>query len=120
MIAPRFADYLGHLKQAAEDASSFVEGLSKSAFMADRRTQQAVIMSLMTIGEVAARIVARHPEFADRHAEIPWRQMRGMRNRLVHGYFEVDLDVVWETTRTAIPELRQSLRGIDPDADPEQ
>ena len=113
MIAPRLADYIGHLKQAAEDASSFVEGLSKS-FMADRRTQQAVIMSLMTIGEVAARIVARYPEFADSHPEVPWRQMRGVRNRLVHGYFEVDLDVVWETTRTAIPDLRQSLRRMDP------
>lgn len=120
MIAPRLADYVGHLKQAAEDASAFVDGLSKSAFMADRRTQQAVIMSLMTIGEVAARIVARYPEFAELHSEVPWRQMRGMRNRLVHGYFEVDLDVVWETTRTAIPTLRQSLGDIDPDANPEQ
>ena len=83
VIGLRLADYVGHLKQAAEDASSFVEGRSKSAFMADRRTQQAVIMSLMTIGDVAARIVARYPEFADRHAEVPWRQMRGMRNRLV-------------------------------------
>jgi len=43
-----------------------------------------------------------------------------MRNRLVHGYFEVDLDVVWETTRTAIPKLRQSLEGIDLDANPER
>jgi uncharacterized protein with HEPN domain len=118
VIAPRLADYVDHLKQAAEDASSFVEGLSKAAFMADRRTQQAVIMSLMTIGEVAARIVAQYPEFADRHTEVPWRQMRGMRNRLVHGYFEVDLDVVWETTRSAIPDLRRSLRSMDPS--PEQ
>lgn len=120
MIAPRLADYIGHLKQAADDASSFVEGVSKHDFMADRRTQQAVIMSLMTIGEIAGRIIARYPEFADRHSRIPWRQMRGMRNRLVHGYFEVDLDVVWETTRTAIPALRQSLGGIDPHASPEQ
>jgi uncharacterized protein with HEPN domain len=119
VIAPRLADYLAHLKQAIEDACSFVEGLSKGEFMADRRTQQAVIMSLMTIGEVAARILARHPEFADRHPEVPWRQMRGMRNRLVHGYFEVDLDVVWETTRMALPRLRQSLGGIDPDANSE-
>jgi uncharacterized protein with HEPN domain len=76
--------------QAAEDASVFVEGLSKRDFMADR------------------------------HSEVPWRQIRGMRNRLVHGYFEVNLDVVWETTQTAIPKLRQSLAGIDPDANPER
>ena len=88
MIAPRLADYIAHLRQAAHDASSFVEGLSKATFMADRRIQQAVIISLMTIG-----------------------------NLLVHGYFEVDLDVVWETTRTAIPKLRQSLRGIDPNSE---
>jgi uncharacterized protein with HEPN domain len=120
VIAPRLADYLIHLKQAAEDACSFVEGLSKGDFLADRRTQQAVIMSLMTIGEIAARIVARHPEFVARHSDVPWRQMRGMRNRLVHGYFGVDLDVVWETTQTAVPDLRHSLDGIDPDTSPDR
>jgi uncharacterized protein with HEPN domain len=114
VIAPRLADYVGHLKQAAEDVSFFVEGLSKSDFMADRRTQQAVIMSLMTICEVAARIVARYPEFADRHSGVPWRQMRGMRNRLVHGYFEVDFDVVWENTRTAIPKFASVPCGHRP------
>jgi len=46
--------------------------------------------------------------------------MRGMRNRLVHGYFEVDLDVVWETTQTALPQLRQSLGDLEPDASAEQ
>jgi uncharacterized protein with HEPN domain len=102
---------------AADDALSFIEGMSKEEFLADRRTQQAVIMSLMTAGEVAARIATRHAGFADRHADVPWRKMRGMRNRLVHGYFEVDLDVVWDTVQTAVPELRQSLTRIKPGDD---
>ena len=107
MSEPRRAGLIAHLKQATEDAVAFIDGMSQARFLADRRTQQAVIMSLMTIGEIAARIVTRHAAFAERHREVPWRQMRGMRNRLVHGYFEVDLDVVWQTTQVAAPQLRQ-------------
>lgn len=117
MSEPRLADLLGHLKQAAEDASSFVEGMSKDAFLADRRTQQAVIMSLMTAGEIASRIATRHATFAANHSQVPWRQMRGMRNRLVHGYFEVDLAVVWDTVQVAVPGLRHALARIELEED---
>lgn len=52
------------------------------------------------------------PDFVDQHPELPWRSMRGMRNRIAHGYFEVDLDIVWETVQTALPELTAMLRQI--------
>jgi uncharacterized protein with HEPN domain len=52
-----------------------------------------------------------HPEFANKHPEVPWRSMRGMRNRIAHGYFEINLDIVWETVQTALPEL---LRKVPP------
>jgi uncharacterized protein with HEPN domain len=53
-----------------------------------------------------------HAEFADSHPEIPWRSMRGMRNRIAHGYFDTNLDVVWDTVDTALPQLLQQLAGI--------
>ncbi len=52
-----------------------------------------------------------HAEFADSHPEIPWRSMRGMRNRIAHGYFDINLDVVWDTVDTALPQLLQRLAG---------
>ena len=107
----RLTDYLDHMRQAATDACSFVEGLSKADFIADKRTQQAVIMSLIVIGEAATKIMDQHAEFADQHRQVPWRSMRGMRNRIAHGYFDINLDVVWDTVQTALPDLLERLRG---------
>ena len=112
----RLADYLGHMQQAALDACSFLEGLDKADFFVDKRTQQAVIMSLIIIGEAATKVMDGYPEFIQIHTHVPWRGMRGMRNRIAHGYFDINLDVVWETVETALPELLQQLSGVIQDA----
>jgi len=109
MNDPRLADYLDHIRQAATDATRFVEGLSKEDFLADKRTQQAVIMSLIIIGEAAAKLTSLYIEFTNAHPAVPWRNMRGMRNRIAHGYFDINLDVVWDTVKTALPELLKQL-----------
>lgn len=93
----------------------FIDGLSKEDFLADKRTQSAVVMSLVVIGEAATKVMDRYPDFADRHPGVPWRSMRGMRNRIAHGYFEINLDVVWDTVRTALPDLLERLRTIRED-----
>ena len=105
MSLSRLGDYLDQMLTAASDARRFVDGMSKEDFLADKRTQQAVIMSLVIIGEAAARIMDKHSEFIAGNPEIPWRGMRGMRNRVAHGYFDVNLDVVWDTAQTALPDL---------------
>lgn len=114
MNAGRLADYLDHIRQAASEACGFVEGMDKNAFLADRRTQQAVIMSLIIVGEAATKLMDGHAEFAQAHPEVPWRSMRGMRNRIAHGYFDINLDVVWETVQTALPDLLQQLPVVIP------
>lgn len=68
-------------------------------------------MSLVVIGEAATKVMDRYPDFTDRHPDVPWRSMRGMRNRIAHGYFEINLDVVWDTVQTALPELLERLRA---------
>jgi len=115
----RLPDYLDHIQQAATDARSFVEGLAKDDFLADKRTQQAVIMSLIIIGEAATKIMDVYAEFTQTHSEVPWRSMRGMRNRIAHGYFDINLNVVWDTVRTALPELLKQLPGVRQDAEDE-
>lgn len=62
-------------------------------------------MNLIILGEAATRLMDQYPDFTDTHPEIPWRSMRGMRNRIAHGYFDINLDTVWETVQTALPEL---------------
>ena len=113
MTAQRLADYLDHMRQASADACEFVAGMDKAAFLQDKRTQQAVIMSLIVLGEAATKLMERHGAFAQLHADIPWRNMRGMRNRIAHGYFEIDLDVVWDTVLTALAPLRAQLAALD-------
>jgi len=112
MTENRQADYLEHMRQAAADACSFVDGVSKADFLSDRRTQQAVIMSLIIIGEAVSKLMDGYGEFTQRHNHIPWRSMRGMRNRIAYGYFEIDLDVVWETVQLALPELIVQLDAV--------
>ncbi len=112
----RLDDYLDHLQQAATDACSFVEGLSKDDFLADKRTQQAIVMNLIIIGEAATKVMDRHPEFTQAHPAVPWRSMRGMRNRIAHGYFEINLDVVWDTVQMALPQLLKQLPAVRDDA----
>jgi uncharacterized protein with HEPN domain len=90
----RLADYLAHMSEATRLAREYVAGVAKEDFVKDRRTQQAVVLNLITIGEAASRIVNEHQEFASAHPEIPWAQMRGMRNRMAHGYFDIDLNIV--------------------------
>jgi uncharacterized protein with HEPN domain len=109
MSENRLPDYLEHIRQAATDACSFVEGLDKVSFLTDKRTQQAVIMSLIIIGEAATKIMDGHADFTSRHPQVPRRSMRGMRNRIAHGYFDINLEVVWETVQSALPELLDNL-----------
>ncbi len=113
----RLPDYLDHIQQAAIDARSFVEGLAKEDFLADKCTQQAVIMSLIIIGETATKIMDGYTEFSQAHNEVPWRSMRNMRNRMAHGYFDINLDIVWDTVQEWLPELLKQLSLVLQDSD---
>lgn len=110
--AERLALWIEQLLEAARDACRYVDGLDFAAFEGDKRTQQAVVLNLLLIGEVASRIAESTPGFIAAHPEIPWAAMRGMRNRIAHGYFELDIEVVWDTVRNAVPELAGKLPGL--------
>lgn len=109
---PRLSDYLSHMLEAAQQACSYTEAMDKASFLQDRRTQQAVILNLVILGEAAARLLSQHEAFAAQHSQVPWRNIRGMRNRLAHGYFDIDLNVVWDTVQMALPDLLASLPSV--------
>jgi uncharacterized protein with HEPN domain len=112
MTSDRLDDYLAHMAHAAVLARSYVEGYAKADFLGDPRTQQAVIMNLVIIGEAATKIMDKHSDFASAHSGVPWSSMRGMRNRIAHGYFDINLDVVWDTVQIALPDLIGKLTSI--------
>lgn len=117
MSYDRLPNYLDHMIEAAQQACSYAEGLCKTDFLADKRTQQAVILNLVIIGEAATNLLKDYGKFLDQHPDVPWRSMKGMRNRIAHGYFDIDLDIVWETVQKALPQLLERLPAIRKDAD---
>ena len=66
----------------------------------------------MVIGEAATKLADEYPEFVAKFPQVEWKSMRGMRNRLAHGYFDINLDVVWDTVKQALPDLEAQLRQI--------
>lgn len=110
----RLDEHLRKMAEASRDAIAFTDGMDRDGFPADLRTQRAVVMSLMIVGEAAARIVADHPDFAESRPDVPWRSIRGMRNRIAHGYFDIDLGVVRRTVRSEVPGLVERLEGHRP------
>jgi uncharacterized protein with HEPN domain len=86
-------------------------GMDSAGFAADERTQDAVIRNLEVIGEASRRIQARHPEFVAEHPELPLSSAYQMRNAVAHGYFAVDMDIVWTTVVNDLPVLAELVRA---------
>ena len=105
-------DYLDHIEEAATLASDYVIGMTKETFLEDRKTQQAVIYNIFIIGEAASQIINEYPDFIAAHPDIPWREMRGMRNRLAHGYFGLDQTIIWNTVTTYLEKLSQQIAAL--------
>lgn len=105
MTFNRLPDHLERMHEAAQLALSYIDGYEKPDFLEDKRTQQAVVFNLILLGEESAKVLALHPDFAAAHPSVPWRNMKGMRNRIAHGYHEINMDTVWETVCQALPVL---------------
>lgn len=111
----RLPEYLGHILQAIERIHRYVEDLDEVVFLADEKTQDAVIRNFEIIGEASSNIKRYHTEFACQHAELPLNFAYEMRNALAHGYFKIDLEIVWKTIHANLPELHaQVSQLIDP------
>ncbi len=108
----RLVDLIGHMHDAARQACGYVEGMAQAEFVQDKRTQQAVIFNLMILGEAATRLLKDHGEFLVGYPAVPWSSMKGMRNRLAHGYFDIDLPLVWQTVQSSLPALMAELPAI--------
>jgi uncharacterized protein with HEPN domain len=103
------ADFLTDIQEALRRIEAYTAGSTYQAFLADIKTQDAVIRNLEIIGEATKRL---SPELRARHAGVPWRAMAGARDRLIHHYFGVNLDIVWQITSGELPDVASRIGEV--------
>lgn len=105
-------DYLEHIRQAVSRIRRYVTDLDHAAFLANEEKQDAVIRNLEIIGEAAGNIQRHFPDFARQYPGFPLKEAYGTRNALSHGYFKVDLNVVWKTVERDLPLLDRQADDV--------
>ncbi|MFO7957670.1 MAG: DUF86 domain-containing protein [Candidatus Brocadiia bacterium] len=105
-MSREFGDYIADMLDSAREVEEFTRGMDFEAFVADKKTVNAVIRSLEVMGEAAKRIPER---VRDQYPDIPWKQMAGMRDKLIHEYSGVDLQIVWGVIRDELPPVRPRI-----------
>ena len=101
--------YLKHILDAISNIEKFIEGVNKENFLSNVEKQYAVLRGLEIIGEATKNL---SEELKKKHPNIPWKEIAGMRDKLIHQYFGVNLDLVWETIKTELPELKNQISRI--------
>ena len=105
--AVRFRHMLDH----AREAVAMVQGRSQDDLDSDRQLNLALVRLVEIVGEAASRVP---PEERVQHSQIPWPEMMGLRNRLIHGYDMVDFDILWQIITTDLPPLIEALENLIP------
>lgn len=100
--------YLGHIRDAINDVEHYAAG-GREAFMAERMRQDAIIRKLQIIGEAVKKL---SDATRQRRPELPWKQIAGMRDRLTHDYFGVDLSLVWVAVERDVPTLKVAVEAL--------
>jgi uncharacterized protein with HEPN domain len=108
----RAKDYLLHMLDGLDQITKYADGVGEEEFLSNRLLQDAVIRNIGIVGEAAKQLLDIAPEFSSKHPEIPFAQVYGMRNRVIHGYASVDPRVVWESVHNDVPVLRKQIAGI--------
>lgn len=111
----RDEDYLEHIQDAIAKIGRYTDGVEEADFMADELRQDGVIRNMEVIGEAVTKL---SPALKAKHADVPWGDIAGMRNRLIHGYMEVNLELVWDTARQLIPAFRSRVAAIQREGNP--
>ncbi|HJX26598.1 MAG TPA: DUF86 domain-containing protein [Thermoanaerobaculia bacterium] len=98
--------------EAVRKISRYTDGMAQSDFLQDEKTIDAVVRNLEVVGEATRHL----PEdFISRHPDVPWRQIAGLRNRIVHEYFGLDLEIIWQVIRHDLPTLQARLERASPE-----
>ena len=99
-------EFLSDIREALQRITSYITGMTYESFVADPKTQDAVIRNLEILGEAAKNL---SEDFRARYAAVPWRSIAGARDRLIHHYFGTNLDIVWQIATVELPEVASQL-----------
>lgn len=99
--------YLKHILDAISKIEKYVKSMELEKFLKDSKTQDAVVRELEVIGEATKRL---SEETRQRYPEVPWTEVAGTRDRLIHAYFDVDLAEVWKTVERDLPQLKRTVK----------
>ena len=110
--AMRIPDYLEHILEALKRIFDYVEDISEVSFLTNALIQDAVLRNLEIIGEASNKLVRYHDEFIKQYPDVPWEDMYWMRNRISHGYFSIDFEIVWKTIHGELPALHKQIQSI--------
>lgn len=110
--AMRIPDYLEHLLEALKRIFDYVDDLDEVGFLTNPLIQDAVLRNLETMGEASNKLVRYHDEFIKQYSDIPWEDMYWMRNRISHGYFSIDFEIIWKTIERDLPTLENQIQVI--------
>lgn len=102
-------DYLHDILESVDDVESFVEGMSFEEFVKDRKTKNAVLRSIEVIGEASRQLPVA---LREKYPEVPWKEIIGMRDKLIHGYSGIDFETVWKATKEDVPSLKKLIQKI--------
>jgi len=97
--------YVDQILDSIRKLELYIIDYDKDEFIKDEKTQSAVLMQLTVIGEISKKI----SEETKSKIDVPWKKIMGFRDKTVHAYFNLDIDVIWETIQTRIPELKEKL-----------
>lgn len=101
--------YLSHIIKAINTIQEYLKGFSYNEFLKDVKTQDAVIRNLEIIGETSSKL---EQNFIEKLPQIPWRDIKDFRNKLIHDYWELNLKVIWETATKETPQLKKLLQSV--------
>lgn len=107
------ADYAKDMLEAVDEISEFIGGMDFAKFSHDKKTLNATIRSLEVLGEAAKKIP---PSTRSKHPSLPWKEMAGMRDKLSHEYFGVDVSIVWKVATEELPPLRKEIEKMAKEA----